>query len=174
MEQLKLGTVPTQPNPEAAAQSYTSGAHQLPDLDAHSPEYAKADLHYDATKEDWSFKAQGLTPDNLPLLYPESTISEQDFNALFQDGGANPSPPSANPPVPGKDCRRQSPDFKDFAADCLCQINGMGLTARSTKANSNSLFYQTIHSRKEKDSVVQSPFLVRLFQYPSRTVKPLQ
>ena len=96
MEQFKLGDVPTQgsiDNQDAGAVS-----KHLPDLDAKSPEYKNANLQYDATKEDWSFQGLGLTDDNLPLLYPDSTMSEQDIFNLFDEGGG---PTAANPETSG-------------------------------------------------------------------------
>lgn len=104
-EQLKLGDVPTA-QAEGSDDTFSAdGTLVLPDLDARSPAYADANLPYDATKEDWSFQAQGLSDDNLPLLYPDSTISQEDIDALFpaDDQGSN-GPTDSGPaqPVPGK------------------------------------------------------------------------
>lgn len=98
MEQLRLGDVPSIADTGEAV-TYTSSENaQAPGvLDAHSEEYKKANLQYDATKEDWSLKGLGLTDDNLPLLYPDSTISDEEMRALFAEGDSQGSDPAPNP-----------------------------------------------------------------------------
>lgn len=114
METLKLGNVPTQgflpteddPNFSAVQNGQVN---YLEALDAKSDDYKDSDLQYDATSNDWSFEGLGLTDDNLPLLFPDSTISAADINTLYEQAGVDsaeipdtstPNPTSA-PYAPG-------------------------------------------------------------------------
>ena len=109
-EQLKLGDVPTVEAVDDGLALDGSGINPhkvLPDLDAHRAEYQSANLPYDATKDDWSFQGLGLKDDNLPLLYPDSTLTEAEYNALIADTD-QPDPITSTPstasttPVPSK------------------------------------------------------------------------
>ena len=82
MEALGLGDVPTESSVDAKA--YSGGQIKyLPPLDAKSADYKDANLQYDATSSDWSFKGLDLTDDNLPLLFPDSTITDAEIQTLM-------------------------------------------------------------------------------------------
>ena len=122
-EQLKLGDVPTAPDPNGGFTidaTSSAGFIQLPDLDARSADYKDADLGYDATKEDWSFKGLGLTDDNSPLLYPDSSLTTDEYNKLVADADA---PDDTNAPEGGGTPPGESLDgffpLADLATDAL-------------------------------------------------------
>jgi len=120
-EQLKLGDVPTVEAMDDGIALDGSGTnpHQvLPDLDAHSAEYQSANLPYDATKEDWSFKGLGLQDDNLPLLYPDSTLTEAEYNALIADPD-QPDPTTSTTHAPYKKSMKLIKEATDVLCSCV-------------------------------------------------------